>query len=587
MRRPILAGVTAALLALSGILLLVGGCWLVVVGGSWYYVIAGALLLACAWLLWRGHPASLWLMAALFAGTLVWAWWESGVDWWPLAARLGVLFMLCVLMILPWTMSRTGRGVQAGRFALALAMGAFVVVAIASWVHDPHARQGTLASRTAPVGPGPVAAADWPAYGGSPFGQRYSALRQITPQNVTKLQPVWHYQSGDMRGQPGDPKETTYEVTPLKIGNRLFLCTPHQNVVALDATTGEQIWRYEAKVRGELALQHLTCRGLTFAPGSGAATAGQPAVAVAPPQPAASAAAPSNPIGTGASVDGASPHGGTPPGAAPPDSQQPLPVAAATSQTDAHCASRLFLPTADGRLVALNPDTGHVCADFGGGTGQINLWEGMPNYRPGSYYSTSPVVATRKLVIVGGTVLDNVSTHEQSGVIRAFDIDTGRLVWNWDSGNPDQTAPLPPGQTYTVNSPNSWSISAVDEALGLVYVPLGNQTPDQWGANRSPAVEHYSSSIVALDVATGKVRWSFQTVHHDLWDYDVPAQPSLLDLRVGSTTVPVLVQPTKQGELFVLDRRTGQPVLPVTEQRAPQGAVQGDHSAATQPRSQL
>jgi quinoprotein glucose dehydrogenase len=262
-------------------------------------------------------------------------------------------------------------------------------------------------------------------------------------------------------------------------------------------------------------------------------------------------------------------------------------VAANGAPADPQCASKLFMPTADGRLIALNPESGHVCASFGGGTGQIDLWAGMPNYRPGSYYSTSPVVVTRKLVIVGGTVLDNVSVHEQSGVIRAFDIDTGALVWNWDSGNPEQTAPIGPGQTYTVNSPNSWSISAADEALGMVYVPLGNQPPDQWGAKRSAAVEKYSSAIVALDLQTGKVRWSFQTVHHDLWDYDVPAQPSLLDLRIGGAIVPVLVQPTKQGELFVLDRRTGQPVVPVTEQPAPQGAVAPDHSAATQPRSGL
>ena len=121
----------------------------------------------------------------------------------------------------------------------------------------------------------------------------------------------------------------------------------------------------------------------------------------------------------------------------------------------------------------------------------------------------------------------------------------------------------------------------------MVYVPLGNQPPDQWGGNRSAAVERFSSSVVALELATGKVRWNFQTVHHDLWDYDVPAQPSLIDLNVGGQTVPALIQPTKQGELYVLDRRTGQPVLPVTEKPAPQGAAKGDHSAPTQPVSAL
>ena len=205
------------------------------------------------------------------------------------------------------------------------------------------------------------------------------------------------------------------------------------------------------------------------------------------------------------------------------------------------------MPTSDGRLIALNPDTGAVCTRFGR-QGELDLWANMPNPKLGAYYSTSPGVLTRRLIIVGGTVLDNVSTKEQSGVIRAYDIDT--LVWNWDSGNPQATAPIAPGQTYTVNSPNSWSVSSVDEALGMVYVPLGNQPPDQWGGNRSASVEKYSSAVVALDLATGKVRWHFQTVRHDLWDYDVPAQPSLVDLSLNGVNVAALVQATKQAKFL-------------------------------------
>jgi quinoprotein glucose dehydrogenase len=249
------------------------------------------------------------------------------------------------------------------------------------------------------------------------------------------------------------------------------------------------------------------------------------------------------------------------------------------------------MATADGRLIALDPDTGAVCRSFGGGRGQIDLWAHMPYLMPGSYYATSPVVVTRhlarNLVIVGGTVLDNYSTKEPSGVIRAFDAETGDLVWNWDAGNPAATTPIAPGQTYTHNSPNSWSVSSVDEALGLVYVPMGNQPPDQWGGERSAAVERASSSVVALDLATGQARWIFQTVHHDLWDYDVPAQPVLVDLTLNGATVPALVQATKQGELFVLDRRTGRPLLPVQERPAPQGAAAGDRSSPTQPKSAL
>lgn len=584
----------AIALALVGLLLAGGGGWLASLGGSFYYLAAGLVLVVDAWLLWRGRAAALWLFAGLFAATLVWAVWEAGLDWWPLGTRMGLLFLLGAALLLPG-LAAPGPAGTAGRASLLAVLAGFTLLALASWVHDPHDRRGRLVAAAPPTLPSGLPAADWPAYGGTWHGQRYSALRQITPGNVAQLEPVWHYQSGDLRGRPGDPQETTFEVTPLKIGNRLFLCTPHQDVVALDATTGRELWRYKPRILDALALQHLTCRGLSWQAATGtAARAGtapaNPAAAnpAAASPAAASAATPVQappPTPQGAQAGQAIPD--NPPGPAPlPPPEAPL-NAAALGPTDAHCASRLFMPTADGRVIALNPENGHVCADFGGGTGQIFLWQGMPNYRPGAYYSTSPLVVTRRLLIAGGTTLDNVSTDEASGVIRAFDIDTGALVWNWDPARPEQTEPIPPGQTYVPNSPNSWTIMAADESLGMVYVPLGNQPPDQFGGKRTPAVERYSSSIVALDLATGRVRWHFQTVHHDLWDYDVPSQPSLLDLQISGEQVPVLVQPTKQGDLYVLDRRNGRPVVPVAEIPVPQGAAEGDYTAATQPRSAL
>lgn len=548
------------LLAILGLGSLGGGLWLILLGGSWYYAIAGVLFLATAALLVKRSPTALSIYAVLVIGTLIWALWEAGLDWWRLSARGDVIAVVGFLLILPWiTRSLGEREPVAGERAPgAYPVGVFrgtgipltaslvivLLVGVVSWFTDPHRIDGTVPPRQQTAFAGDTGAADagtgsgpaipdgeWQAYGRTGYGQRYSPLTGITPENVDKLQVAWTYETGDLRGQPGDPKETTFEVTPLKIGNRLFLCSPHQHVIALDATTGKEVWRRDLQIdQKQLALQHLTCRGLSYHPAQ-----------------QASAAAPA---------------------------------------TGGACAAKLFMPTADGRLVALNPEDGSICAGFGQ-DGQINLWANMPNVRPGAYYSTSPPVVTANLVIVGGTVLDNVSVHEQSGVIRAFDVNDGHLVWNWDSAKPDQTAPIPDGQTYTVNSPNSWSISSVDEALGMVYVPLGNQPPDQFGGNRSPAVERFSSSVVALDLATGQVRWVFQTVHHDLWDYDVPAQPSLIDLTVDGQTVPALVQPTKQGELFVLDRRTGKPILPVTEKPAPQGAAEGDHSAPTQPVSAL
>ncbi|HET6618823.1 MAG TPA: PQQ-binding-like beta-propeller repeat protein [Dongiaceae bacterium] len=259
----------------------------------------------------------------------------------------------------------------------------------------------------------------------------------------------------------------------------------------------------------------------------------------------------------------------------------------ATTPIDPTCVKRLFAPTSDGRLIALSASTGNICPGFGGDDGTINLWANMPNVTPGSVYSTSPPVIAGRLVIVGGAVNDNAATTSPSGVIRAFDIDTGALVWNFDSKNPDATEPIANGETYSENAPNSWSVASYDPELGLIYLPMGNQSPDQYGANRSADVEKFSSSILALHADTGKVAWVFQTVHHDLWDMDVPAQPSLIDLTIGGKNVPALVAPTKQGEVYVLDRRTGQPALPVTEEPAPSGAVKGDFTAPTQPVSAI
>ncbi|MDF1632063.1 glucose/quinate/shikimate family membrane-bound PQQ-dependent dehydrogenase [Mycoplana sp. MJR14] len=525
---------TALLFDLIGIALVAGGGILVALGGSPYYVIAGIGFLATGILLFLKRPLAIWVYAALILGSLAWAVWEVGFDWWQLGPRGGIIVLLGLWLMLPSIRrplgftSPTGQAYPASLLPLAVATIAAIGVAAYAMTQDVRDIRGSLpveAMNAAPALGGDVPPGEWHQYGRTPYGQRYSPLDQINTGNVGTLKVAWQYQTGDVK-LPDDVGETTYQVTPLKIGDTLYLCTPHNWAIALDAATGEEKWKFDSNSGMNPDRQHQTCRGVTYWK-----------------DPAAQPGAP--------------------------------------------CAERVYLPTSDARLIALNAANGRVCTGFAD-NGVLHLKAGMKYNPAGYYYSTSPPVAVGGKIIVAGAVNDNYSIHEQSGVIRAFDIDTGALVWNWDSGNPDVTTPLPAGETYTTNSPNSWSVSSYDEALGLIFVPLGNQVPDQLGMGRSDSVEKYASSIVALDIQTGQVRWVRQTVHHDLWDMDVPAQPALLDLtKADGTVVPALVGPTKQGDIYVLDRRSGEPIIPVTEFPAPSGAIPEDFTAPTQPVSDL
>tara|TARA_R110001583_G_scaffold193866_5_gene363447 strand:- start:4596 stop:6950 length:2355 start_codon:yes stop_codon:yes gene_type:complete len=524
--------------ALIGVALAAGGVWLIALGGSWYYAIAGIVFLLVAWLLHRRKAMALWFYAAFLIASLAWAVWEVGFDWWQLAPRGGIPVLLGMWLLTPWVRSGLvrssgdadlgGKVKHPGGFGLSMAVVASVVVAVGAMVNDPHAVTGQLNDTIVAQDPdmgNAIPDGDWHQYGRTQYGQRYSPLSQITAQNVSQLTEAWRYQTGDVR-QSSDVPETTYQVTPLKVGNSLYVCTPHSWAIAIDAKTGTEKWKFDPKVGANSDRQHQTCRGVTY---------------YADPQ----------------------------------------------AQAGDRCAERVYLPTSDARLIALDAKDGRVCESFAD-NGTLHLEQKMQYDPAGYYYSTSPPVAVDGKIIIGGAVNDNYSTQEQSGVIRAFDIHTGELLWNWDSGNPTETEPLGEGETYTTNSPNSWSVFSVDENLGMVYIPLGNQVPDQLGMNRSANVEKFSSSIVALRIDTGKVQWVRQTVHHDLWDMDVPAQPVLVDIsdEMGNKT-PALVGATKQGDIYVLDRRTGEPLIKVREVAAPGGTIPEDHSAPTQPLSDL
>lgn len=536
-----LVSLTAILFAFIGIALGYGGIKLALLGGSLYYIITAVGFLLTAYLLFKRHAAALWVYALIIVGTLGWALYEVGFDWWPLGARGGIIVLLGVWLLLPAirrslsaaskevapTIAQARAG-NASPLPLLAAIAVALIVAGVAITKDPHNIDGSLPTDVVSANPDMgniMPNGEWHQYGRTQYGQRYSPLDQITPANVAKLELAWQYRTGDVR-QPQDVTETTYQVTPLKIDDTLYLCTPHNIAIALDADTGKEKWRFDPNVSANTQRQHQTCRGVTYWKDQ-------------------------------------------------------------TVSADQACYERVYLPTSDAHLIALDARTGQICESFAD-KGVLDLTHGMKFNPAGYFYSTSPPVAIDGKIIVGGAVNDNFSTQEQSGVIRAFDLLTGQLVWNWDSGNPDVTTPIAEGEFYTTNSPNSWSVFSADETLGLVFVPLGNQVPDQLGMGRSEAVEKYSSSIAALDVKTGQVRWVRQTVHHDLWDMDVPAQPVLMDItNKDGQTVPALIGPTKQGDIYVLDRRTGEPIIPVTEVPAPSGTIPEDFASPTQPHSGL
>jgi len=370
-----------------------------------------------------------------------------------------------------------------------------------------------------PVVDVPPAGGNWQYYGRTPRGTRFAPEQQINKDNVSDLQVAWRFRTGEL----AERDAYAYQNTPTQIGDTLYICTPRNKVFALDADTGQQRWAFDPQTQGSFWNR---CRGVGY--------------------------------------------------------YEPVAPSGTQTADDGVCGQRIVLTTIDARLIQLDANTGLPCASFGD-NGSVDLKVGLGEVKPGWYYPTAMPSVIRNLILVGAWILDGAEIEEPSGVVRAFSADTGALVWAWDLGNPD-AGNVPPPEGYTRGTPNMWGSPAFDDALGLVYLPLGNGTPDFWGAHRTQATNDYASSVVALDIETGRELWRFQTVHIDTWDYDIGTQPALYDIPDGNGgVIPALIQATKTGQIFVLDRRDGTPVFPVEERSVPQGHQPGNIFSLTQP----
>ena len=378
-------------------------------------------------------------------------------------------------------------------------------------------------------------AADWSAYGGDGRGQRYAPESQITPQNVASLELAWSFRTGELgQGFIRADEALTFEATPLLIGDTLFFNTATGKTFALDAASGAQRWRFDAQVDPGRYYSEMASRGVSHWRDANAAATGA-------------------------------------------------------------CAERILSASIDARLFALDARTGKRCADFGD-KGEVALWKGVRLRDRADYEVTSPPAIAGDVAIVGSAIGDNRGTDLELGVVRAFDVRSGRELWHWDPI--PRTAKIPADaanqdfgdvesqQARWTGAANAWAPFAVDAARGLVFIPTGSASPDFFGGER-PGDDHWANSIVALRASTGEFVWGRQLVHHDLWDYDVASQPILVDLDHDGAKVAAVVQLTKRGEVFVFNRETGEPLFPIEERPVPQDAVAGETPSPTQPFSTL
>jgi len=366
---------------------------------------------------------------------------------------------------------------------------------------------------------------DWPHFGGDAGGMRYAPVAEITPANIERLIPVWTYRTRHMQAPQDAVERSKFEVTPILVEDKLVLCTPFNEIIALHPASGAELWRHDPKIdMKQRPANGYICRGVAYWRDS----------------------------------------------RAPPEQK---------------CAARIFTGTNDHRIVAVDLANGQRCEDFGAG-GEVVIDPEATLEWPGEYQISSAPVVAADTVIVGSAISDNMSVQAPRGTVRAFDARTGAPRWAFDPIPRDAAAAAAQGwhgEGIPVEGhANVWAQMSVDVARGLVFLPTSSPSPDFFGGMR-PGDNRHADSVVALDAATGTVRWAFQTVHHDVWDYDLAAQPLLATITVDGAARDVVIQATKMGLIFTLDRDTGEPVFPVEERPVPQDGVAGEVLSPTQP----
>lgn len=383
---------------------------------------------------------------------------------------------------------------------------------------------------SAGIAPAPAADVEWPSYGGGVLGARHSTLADIDTLSVRRLALAWTYHTGEVGPEARTRSRRSLEVTPIVVDGTMYIITPLARVIALDPATGRERWRYDAGLDRGLGFGDHTSRGVS------------------------------------AWLD-------------------------PTRGAGAPCRRRVVAATVDARLLALDAATGRPCEDFGD-RGVVDLRAGLRNapFETAEYEETSPPLVVNDLIVVGSAVADNNRTEAASGEVRAYDVRTGARRWTWDPVPQDSTDPayatwIGP-RAHATGAANAWSVLAADPARDMVFVPTGSASVDYYGGTRL-GQNRYANSIVALRASTGKVVWSFQTVHHDLWDYDNASPPALTSVEYGGRRRDAVLQATKTGQLFVLDRDTGVPIVPVEEMAVPRSTIPGEEAWPTQPQSAI